>query len=89
MTIKGRVFRLLADQLIGVTDTEESKLKDDLAMDSLAMVLLLISIEEEFGIELAESDLDPTKLITVGDIIQLVEKYQGEVTDGSETDVAD
>ena len=60
-----------------ITDNNAS-LQVDLALDSLAMVMLLIEIEEEFGIELEESDMNPFELNTVQDIIDLVSKYLGD-----------
>jgi acyl carrier protein len=60
-----------------ITDNNAS-LQVDLALDSLAMVMLLIEIEEEFGIELDESDMNPFELNTVQDIIDLVSKYLGD-----------
>lgn len=59
----------------------DSSLQDDLMLDSLAMVTLLINIEEAFNIELDESDMNPFDLNTVQSLIALVEKYCGE-TDG-------
>ena len=55
--------------------TEEATLAKDLALDSLAMVTLLLDIEDNFEIELRESDMDPFKLKTVSDVIKLVERY--------------
>ena len=60
-----------------ITDNNAS-LQEDLALDSLAMFMLLIEIEEEFGIELEESDMNPFELNTVQDIINLVSKYLGD-----------
>lgn len=60
-----------------ITDNNAS-LQVDLALDSLAMVMLLIEIEEEFGIELEESDMNPFEFNTVQDIIDLVSKYLGD-----------
>lgn len=60
-----------------ITDNNAS-LQVDLALDSLTMVMLLIEIEEEFGIELEESDMNPFELNTVQDIIDLVSKYLGD-----------
>ena len=49
-------------------------LKNDLGLDSLIIVDVLIQIEETFGIEFDESDLELQNLKTVKDLIQLVEK---------------
>lgn len=48
---------------------------DDLSMDSMAMVLLLINLEEEFKIEFNEVDMNPYDLKTVSDVVNLVNKY--------------
>ncbi len=53
----------------------KDRLTDDLLLDSLAMVNLLIDIEEEFNINLNESDMDPYEFETVNDIVELVRKY--------------
>lgn len=53
----------------------EMVLSDDLGIDSLKMVELLVKLEDEFHIELDETDLDPSALICVSDIINLVNKY--------------
>lgn len=53
----------------------EDILIDDLSMDSMAMVLLLINLEEEFKIEFDEADMNPFDLKSVSDVINLVNKY--------------
>ncbi|MBQ8331863.1 MAG: acyl carrier protein [Clostridia bacterium] len=57
-----------------VTDCSMSLL-GDLALDSLRMVTLLVMIEDTFGIELDEGDMNPFALLTVADVIRLVEVY--------------
>ena len=54
--------------------TLESKIKEDLGADSLDMVDLIMSIEDEFDIKVAESDTASIK--TVGDIVNHIEQYQ-------------
>ena len=54
---------------------ESDELQGDLHMDSLALVTLLIDIEEQFDIELKESDMNPFDLTTVRDVAELVRKY--------------
>ena len=65
------LFELSGEEKI----TEELTLQGDLALDSLLMVTLLVEIEEVFGIELDESDMNPFDLATVQDVINMVEKY--------------
>lgn len=50
-------------------------LKDDLGFDSLRIVELIITLEENLAIEIDESDLDPNKLNAVSDLYVLIEKY--------------
>lgn len=75
MDIESRV----KDIIFGLSNSDkfenDSTLKEDLALDSILMVTLLIEVEEAFGIELDESDMNPFDLSTVQDIIQLVKKY--------------
>ena len=56
----------------------DDKLKDDLALDSLSMVTLLLEIEDCFGIQLEEADMDPNDLASVEDVLELIEKYRSE-----------
>lgn len=55
--------------------TKEMRLKEDLGFDSLKMVQLIISLEEALGFEFDESDLDPSKLIIVEDLYEMVKRY--------------
>lgn len=50
-------------------------LKEDLGFDSLRLAELIITLEETAGVEFEESDLNPAKLITVGDVNSLLERY--------------
>ncbi len=51
---------------------EESTFVDDLAADSLDIVELVMSIEEEFGIEIPDSDAE--KIGTVGDVVKYIKE---------------
>ena len=67
-----------------VEDTSQT-LIEDLAFDSLRMVMLLIMLEDSFEIELDESDMNPFLLKTVDDVVALTNKYvstMGEQIDG-------
>ncbi len=50
---------------------EEATFVDDLSADSLDIVELIMSIEEEFDMEVPDSDAE--KIVTVGDIIDYIE----------------
>lgn len=54
--------------------TMEANLADDLKIDSLDSVELAMSLEEEFGIKIPDSELFEMK--TVADIVAAIEKRQ-------------
>lgn len=54
--------------------TLDAKLKDDLNLDSLDSVELIMSAEEEFGIEIPDEDVMNFK--TVNDIVNYIEEYK-------------
>lgn len=63
-------------QLSGVENVHEGDfLLTDLGLDSLALVNLMVMLEEAFGIEFSPSDLDPFALAAVEDVVLLVTKY--------------
>ena len=53
--------------------TLDAKLKDDLNLDSLDSVELIMSAEEEFGIEIPDEDVMNFK--TVNDIVNYIEEH--------------
>ena len=60
---------------IGVTDTAvtmEASFIDDLGADSLDIVELVMAIEEEFDIEIPDSDAE--KVVTVGDVVDYIKE---------------
>lgn len=77
MDIFEKVKELIADQL-DVADkesiTEGSSITDDLGADSLDVVDLVMALEDEFGIEIPEDEVENIK--TVGDIIKYIEDKQ-------------
>ena len=54
--------------------TLDTKLKDDLNLDSLDSVELIMSAEEEFGIEIPDEDVMNFK--TVNDIVNYIEEHK-------------
>ena len=54
--------------------TLDAKLKDDLNLDSLDSVELIMSAEEEFGIEIPDEDVMNFK--TVNDIVNYIEAHK-------------
>lgn len=52
----------------------DTNLVDDLGADSLDVVELIMSVEDEFGLSI--SDEDAANLTTVGKIVEFIEKQQ-------------
>lgn len=76
-TIYDRLKGIVTEQL-GVDEEEvtpEASFVDDLNADSLDLVELIMSLEEEFGLEI--SDEDAEKILTVGDAASYIEEHQG------------
>ena len=51
--------------------TADSKLVDDLKADSLDIVELVTSLEEEYNIEISDEDIKNIR--TVGDVVRFIE----------------
>ncbi|MBQ7160259.1 MAG: acyl carrier protein [Clostridia bacterium] len=68
-----QVKELLIDQLhiTGTEVTPDSKIKDDLGADSLDVLQLLMTIEEDYGIVIPDEELATFE--TVGDIVGYLE----------------
>lgn len=71
-----KIKKLIADQLDVEEDTitEGSSITDDLGADSLDVVDLVMSIEDEFDVEIPEDQVENIK--TVGDIVKYIEDNQ-------------
>ena len=54
--------------------TESASFIEDLGADSLDTVELVMAFEEEFGIEVPDEDAE--KLLTVGNVIDYIEKHR-------------
>ena len=52
--------------------TEEASFIDDLGADSLDLVELIMALEEEFGIEIPDTDAE--KVVTVGDVVNYIKE---------------
>ena len=71
-----KVKEIIVSQL-GVEEDEvtlESSFVDDLGADSLDMVEFVMVLEEEFNIEVPETDAD--KIVTVGDAVEYIKEHQ-------------
>lgn len=71
-----KVRDILCDQLDLEQDevTMTSSIVENLGADSLDMVDLVMSIEDEFELEVADEDVEGIK--TVGDIVRYIEENQ-------------
>ena len=70
-----KLKELVVDQL-GVEEDEvtmEATMQDDLGADSLDLVDLVMSVEEEFGVKVADEDLENIK--TVGALVEYIEGH--------------
>ncbi|MCH8200338.1 MAG: acyl carrier protein [Chloroflexi bacterium] len=81
-TVFERVQKIIAEQL-GVEESEikpETSFVDDLNADSLDLVELIMSLEEEFSEEgrtVEISDEDAEKILRVQDAVSYIEKQGG------------
>ena len=67
-----KVKEIIIEQL-GVTEssiTMEASFIDDLGADSLDIVELVMALEEEFDLEIPDSDAE--KVVTVGDVVEYI-----------------
>jgi len=72
--IKNKVISMIAQQL-GKSEGEvklESHFIDDLGADSLDLVELIMSMEDEFGVEIADEDAE--KILKVSDAVDYIAK---------------
>ena len=73
-----RLKKIVVEQL-GVDEEEvkpEASFVDDLNADSLDLVELIMSLEEEFGMEI--SDEEAEKIKSVGDAMEYIEERIGQ-----------
>ena len=70
-----KVKKIIVEQL-GVAETSvtmEASFIDDLGADSLDIVELIMALEEEFDIEIPDSDAE--KVVTVGDVVDYIKDH--------------
>ena len=69
-----KVKAIIVEQL-GVAETSvemDSSFIDDLGADSLDIVELVMALEEEFDMEIPDSDAE--KVVTVGDVVEYIKE---------------
>ncbi len=75
MSVEDKVKKIIAEKL-GVDISEvvpEASFVDDLGADSLDLVELIMSMEEEFDIEISDDDAE--KIIRVKDAINFINTH--------------
>ncbi len=75
MTIESKVQKLIASKIseIDIDDVVlDASLIDDLGADSLTIVELMMSMEEEFEIEVDDEEVKT--LVTVGDVVNFIKE---------------
>ena len=74
--VKEKVVSIIVDKL-GVNPedvVETASFTNDLGADSLDTVELIMAFEEEFGLEIPDSDAE--KISTVGDVLNYIEAHK-------------
>ena len=70
-----KITAILAEQLDADTDnmTPGTKIADDLGADSLDLVDPLMSIEDEFGVEIPDEEVE--NLTTIGEVVDYITEH--------------
>lgn len=73
-----KLTEILAEQLAAdqETMTLDTKIAEELGADSLDLVDLLMSIEDEFGVEIPDEEVE--NLHTIGDVVEYISKNTEE-----------
>lgn len=72
-----KVKEILAEELSLEQDeiNDESDIREDLGADSLDMVQLVMSLEDEFGLDIENEEIQ--SVTTVKGIVEFIKKKQG------------
>ncbi len=75
MSVEDKVKKIIAEKLsVDLNEVvPEASFVDDLGADSLDLVELIMSMEEEFDIEIADEDAE--KMLTVKDAMDYIDKH--------------
>lgn len=75
MSVEDKVKKIIVEKLsVELNEVvPEASFVDDLGADSLDLVELIMSIEEEFDIEIDDDDAE--KMLTVKDAIEYIDKH--------------
>ena len=75
MSIEDKVKKIIADKLgVDIKDViPEASFTDDLGADSLDLVELIMSMEEEFDIEIPDEEAE--RMLTYKDALEYIKKH--------------
>lgn len=78
MSVFERLKEIIVDRLNVKPSavTEDASFLEDLGADSLDVIELIMAIEDNFGIEIPDEDIE--KVVTVGDAVRYIKKKIGE-----------
>lgn len=73
--MRKRILEIIAEQVNRSADELDPSMEfiDDLNMDSIELVELIMSVEDEFDIEIDEDRLE--KVRSIGDVLDLLEEF--------------
>ena len=73
--MRERILEIIAEQVNRSVDELDPSMDfiDDLNMDSIELVELIMSVEDEFDIEIDEDRLE--KVRSIGDVLDLLEEF--------------
>lgn len=73
--MRERILEIIAEQVNHSVDELDPSMDfiDDLNMDSIELVELIMSVEDEFDIEIDEDRLE--KVRSIGDVLDLLEEF--------------
>ena len=73
--MRERILEIIAEQVNRSVDELDPSMDfiDDLNMDSIELVELIMSVEDEFDIEIVEDRLE--KVLSIGDVLDLLEEF--------------
>ncbi|MBS3948074.1 MAG: acyl carrier protein [Dethiobacter sp.] len=74
MDIYAKIKKMISEQLgVEETDVTRETSFEDLDADSLDIVELVMALEEEFGLEIADEEVE--KIKSVGDVVRYIESH--------------
>ena len=71
-TLKSCIGEVFGDDIDTSSITENTDIKEDLGLNSIGLLSLAVTCEEQFGFEFLNDDI--TKIKTVGDVIKIIEE---------------